>query len=84
MVWNRLLRVTSLADALTRRRREDGAVYALIKGAQRVKLMRTFRMAGLPWVYDLADPEKKNPRDKMPKGHKKDLLRLERAAKIDQ
>jgi hypothetical protein len=47
------------------------------------QIRKEFRLAGVPWIYDL-QPPKENPRDRRPKSKRREAERSIRLAKIEK
>jgi hypothetical protein len=69
MVWTRLL-YTTLPKAFERTRINPTTVTAPISRRYKALLRKTFRLNGVPWLYDIDVEPKMNPRHKTPKQSK--------------
>lgn len=83
MTWTRLFYVKNITKAFSRvipgAEREELA----ISKRYQAQIRKEFRMAGVPWIYDLKPP-KENPRDRRPKSKKREAERSIRLAKIEK
>lgn len=83
MTWTRLFYVKNLEKAFKRVIPGKEPVELPISKRYQAEIRKEFRMAGVPWIYNLSQP-KLNPRDKPPKAKKgvvEKELRLEKIQK---
>lgn len=79
-MWTRLLGHTTLKEAFTPRKTHGKWISAPISSRYKAMLRKEFLMANVPWP--LEKPKKMNPRDKKPKGHKAEQLKIIRLERI--
>lgn len=84
MVWTRLL-YTTLPKAFERTRIPGTNTFrSQISGRYRAVLRKTFRLNGVPWIYDADLPVANNPRDRKPKLPRSERDRPLQLAKIEK
>lgn len=83
MTWTRLFYVNNISKAF--KRVLPGATREELPISKRyqAQIRKEFRMAGVPWIYDLK-PAPQNPRDRRPKSKKREEERSVRLAKIEK
>lgn len=83
MVWTKLL-YTTLPKAFERTRINPSTITAPITARYKALLRKTYRLNGVPWLYDIDVEVKNNPRNKTPKLSKKERDRPLKLAKIEK
>lgn len=83
-MWTRLLYHSTLKDAFLPQLVKGKWMRPAISGRYRQVLKKEFRAAGVPWVLDSGKQNtvKINPRNKKPKGHKAEQLKIIKLEKI--
>jgi hypothetical protein len=84
MTWTKLLYVKNLEKAFTRAIPGRERAELPINSRYQAEIRKEFRLAGVPWIYNLAEP-KINPRDRQPKTKKRFAeheLRLDKIQKL--
>lgn len=81
MTWTRLFYVKSLEHAFKRVVPGKERTELPISKRYQAQIKKEFRVAGVPWIYDLKEPTI-NPRDRRPKPQKKVLEKQIRIEKI--
>lgn len=82
-MWTRLLYQNSLKDAFTPHFIKGRWMPPLISNRYRQMLKKEFRLAHVPWPLEtIGNSPKINPRNKKPKGHKDDQLKMIKLDKI--
>ena len=69
MAWTRLFHVKDLSKAFARVIPSQPLTELVINKRYQAMIRKEFRLAGVPWIYNLKEP-RLNPRDKKPKGTK--------------
>lgn len=84
-MWTRLFAHNSLKEAFLPKFVKGKWIKPGLSGRYKQILRNEFRIAGVPWVIDPAKAQplpKNNPRNKKPKGHKKNDLKIFKLEKI--
>ena len=79
-MWTRLLCQNTLKEAFAPIKSKGKYSRPAISGRYQAMLRKEFIMANVPWPFE--KPEKSNPRNKKPKGHKAEQLKIIRLEKI--
>ena len=79
-MWTRLLYQSSLKEAFTPRMIKGKWIKPLISSRYKAMLKKEFQLAKVPWPLEVV--AKTNPRNKKPKGHKSETLKIIKLEKI--